>query len=189
MPTPPATPASWRWFHVILTTYGSWLPGDPRGFRTRHHRDHVEGDYRNPPPPGVYEGLHAAAKEQLKRPPVILTRPQRVIVGDTLRHRLEELLSTLACFAVSGQHAHLLAKLDPRRTRFLVGEAKKSVYFAMRDAGFPERLWAKRPKFVPIENRRHQINVYHYILRHEEQGAYVWKYVDTYGPPGLTHGA
>lgn len=38
-----------RWHHIILTTYGSWLPGDLRGFRTRDHREHVEGDYRPPP--------------------------------------------------------------------------------------------------------------------------------------------
>jgi hypothetical protein len=36
---------SQRWYHVIISTYGGWLHGDPRGFRTRHHRAHVEGDY------------------------------------------------------------------------------------------------------------------------------------------------
>jgi hypothetical protein len=30
-------------------TYGTWLPGDPKGFRTRHHREHIEGDYKKPP--------------------------------------------------------------------------------------------------------------------------------------------
>ena len=55
---PPHSPDWWRWFHVILGTYGSWLPGDPRGFRTRHHRDHVDGDYKSPPPPGIYEHFH-----------------------------------------------------------------------------------------------------------------------------------
>jgi hypothetical protein len=53
MPTsqsgPPDDP-SFAWFHAIITTYGAWLDGDARGFRTRHHREHVEGDYKNPPP-------------------------------------------------------------------------------------------------------------------------------------------
>jgi hypothetical protein len=43
------------WYHIMLTTSGDWLYGDARGFRTRHHREHVEGDYKNPPPPGIYE--------------------------------------------------------------------------------------------------------------------------------------
>jgi len=185
----PHTPDSWSWFHVILTTYGSWLPGDPRGFRTRHHRDDVDGDYKNPPPPGIYESFHQKNQATLKSAPVILTQPQRVIVGDTLRRRLEELNSTVACFTISGQHAHVLVKLPPSETRILIGEAKKTAWFAMREAGFPERLWAKRPKCDPVKDRRHQLNVYHYILRHEAEGAYVWKYSDAYGASDDTHGA
>lgn len=40
------------WCHCMGHTYGTWLPGDPCSFRTRHHRQHIEGDYRNPPPKG-----------------------------------------------------------------------------------------------------------------------------------------
>ncbi len=187
--SPPDTPAHWQWFHVILSTYGSWLPGDPRGFRTRHHREHVDGDYKNPPPSGIYEGLHTASQASLKTSPVVLTTEQRVIVGEAIRNRLEELGSTVACLAVGGQHAHVLAKLPPNEARNVVGEAKKKAWFERRDAGFPEKLWAKRPKCDPVKDRRHQVNVYHYILRHEREGAYVWKYVDTYGAPGESHGA
>ncbi|MCA9024701.1 MAG: hypothetical protein KDA86_05775 [Planctomycetaceae bacterium] len=179
--SPPNTPTSWRWFHVILGTYGSWLPGDPRGFRTRHHRDHVDGDYKNPPPTGLYDGLNGASHSSLKSSPVVLTWDQRVIVGNALRCRLEELKSTVACLAISRQHAHLLAKLPPQQVRDTVGNAKKTAWFKMREAGFPQKLWAKRAKCDPMNDRRHQLNVYHYILRHEREGAYVWRYVDVYG--------
>ncbi len=59
-------------YHVTWSTYGSWLPGDPRGFRTRGHRLHVDGDYRNPPPKGKYTGLHAHAKSSLVKPAVVI---------------------------------------------------------------------------------------------------------------------
>ena len=59
-------------YHITWGTYGSWLPGDPRGFRTRGHRQHVEGDHRHPPLAGQYEGLHAHARGLLKKPPVTL---------------------------------------------------------------------------------------------------------------------
>ena len=65
-------------------TYGTWLPGDPKGFRTRHHREHIEGDYRNPPPKGIYEGLHECAKRSMKRDPVFLD-PDQQFDPDSLR--------------------------------------------------------------------------------------------------------
>src|ERR1700730_2765282 len=38
------------WWLITWGTYGSWLPGDPRGFRTWRHREYV------PPPYGRAEG-------------------------------------------------------------------------------------------------------------------------------------
>ena len=39
------TMKAWRgWYHVTGGTYGSWLPGDPRGWRARGRREHVDGD-------------------------------------------------------------------------------------------------------------------------------------------------
>src|SRR5437868_3666075 len=55
-----------NWYHVMCHTYGTWLPGDPRGFRTRHHREHCDGDYKNPPKPGQWEQRHAQAKSLMK---------------------------------------------------------------------------------------------------------------------------
>ena len=40
-------PAWNHWYHCTAHTYGTWLRGDPRGWRARHHREHVDGDYRN----------------------------------------------------------------------------------------------------------------------------------------------
>lgn len=76
------------WYHCMGHTYGTWLPGDPKGFRTRHHRIHVEGDYRNPPPNGKYDALHEAAKRAMRRAPVFLDREQR-------RRALDELVASL----------------------------------------------------------------------------------------------
>ena len=56
-----------KWFHCTTHTYGAWLYGDPRGFRTRHHREHVEGDYKNPPPKGKYDRQYQRSKKLLKQ--------------------------------------------------------------------------------------------------------------------------
>ena len=50
-----------RWYHCVSTTYGAWLYGDARGFRTRHHRRHVDGDYKHRPPADSYTHTRATS--------------------------------------------------------------------------------------------------------------------------------
>jgi hypothetical protein len=38
-PGPGNPPDNYRWFHLTLTTDGTWLHSDERSFRTRHHRE------------------------------------------------------------------------------------------------------------------------------------------------------
>jgi hypothetical protein len=66
-----------QWFHVILTTYGAWLPGDPRGFRTPNHRLHIEGDYKTPPLTGKHARLHETAASTLTQPIVTIAKRDR----------------------------------------------------------------------------------------------------------------
>src|SRR4051794_17420788 len=66
-----------NWFHCCGSTYGAWLRGDPRGWRARHHREHVDGDYKNPPPKGKYDRLYEYSKKLMKRERVELTPEQR----------------------------------------------------------------------------------------------------------------
>jgi hypothetical protein len=167
-----------KWFHAILTTYGAWLRGDSRGFRTRNHQIHVDGDYKSPPEAGQYEGLRTYCENNLKQPPADLSIEQREVVLLALVERLFEQGALVAILAMSARHGHVLLKVPERQTRRWLGVAKKHAWFKLRDTGWKEKLWAKRPKFVPIENRRHQLNVYNYIARHEEEGAYIWKHCD-----------
>jgi len=164
------------WYHIILTTYGAWLYGDSRGFRTRHHREHVKGDYRDPPPPGQYARLEQRSRESLKQPPVVLRPELRECVGRALGERLVERGALLVCAAVGGQHIHLLAKMPAGRARSWIGIAKRHAWFVLRDRGWVGKLWGKRSKAVIVRDRAHQLRVYHYILRHAEEGAWVWRY-------------
>ena len=162
-----------RWFHVVLTTYGAWLPGDPRGFRTRRHRDHVEGDYKRPPSPGVYEGLHRASRENQAAPSTTIPLTDRERIAKRLRDKLERLGAELAILAVAGRHVHILIKMPAAQTRKWIGFAKRHVTFRLRAEGFTDRLWASGAKFVPIRDRSHQLNVYRYIEKHEVEGAFI----------------
>jgi hypothetical protein len=171
----------WTWYHVTLTTYGAWLPGDARGFRTRHHRDHVDGDYKNPPAPGAYRGLEAHVRKTLKQPPVNLSPSHQALVGKALLERLDGAGAIVVCVAVASQHVHLLAKMPRAARRDWLGAAKRHAWFELRDHGWKGKLWAKGGRMAPVLDREYQLNVYRYIIRHAESGAWVWKWGDAKG--------
>src|SRR5262245_34899553 len=73
---------AWRnWYHAMGNTYATWPPGDPRGWRSWRHREHCEGDYKHPPPPGKHDDLLRRSLKLMKRAPVLLTPRQRVIAA------------------------------------------------------------------------------------------------------------
>jgi REP element-mobilizing transposase RayT len=169
------------WFHVTAHSYGAWLYGDPRGFRTRHHREHVEGDYKNPPPPALYQEQYERSQELLKQAPVVFSPTWRLIVGEAFRDRLEQEGSQVLVVSASGQHVHALAKLPPSLARHWVGLAKRHATFVLHERGWQGLVWAKRSKETPIKDRKHHVNVFNYILRHADEGAWVWSFRDRLG--------
>jgi hypothetical protein len=166
------------WYHVMFSTYGTWLYGDRRGFRTRHHREHVDGDYKHPPPPGRYARQEQRSRAALKQPPVVLPDLLRGIVGRALKERLEGLGALVVVVAVADQHVHLLARILRGEVREWIGTAKRHAWFVLRDHGWHGKLWGKRWKKIPIVTRQHQLNVFGYIARHAGHGAWVWKWGD-----------
>jgi len=143
-----------RWFHVIATTYGAWLPGDPRGFRTRHHRDHVDGDYKSPPPAGIYEGLHRNSAKLLKHDPAVLSVAQRATVGIALRTRLDELGASLIAISVSGQHVHMLLKVSPKNRPKAGWHREDARVVRTAKDRLEEEAWGKRGKYLTIRDRK-----------------------------------
>ena len=187
------------WYHCMGNTYGTWLPGDPRGFRTRGHREHVEGDYKSPPPPGKYDDRHDAAKKRMKRDAVILSIEQREIVCLAMGERLVTLDVELVELSVSAMHFHVLCRFpnwkrpgitipglcadnalqdgrDPV-PRHLLGLARKNASHVLREKGLKSAggsLWGKRPRCQPVESERHFYTIGPYIRGHLREGAAVW---------------
>jgi hypothetical protein len=120
------------WFHCILTTYGAWLPGDPRGFRTRHHREYVEGDYKNPPPQGIYEGRLARSKQLQKYPTVMLPKRERGLLGRRAVRHVKERGVELLSMAMGGQHLHVQMKCDKDRVIAMLGDVKRALWYERR---------------------------------------------------------
>jgi len=169
----------WRdWYHVNGNTYGTWLPGDSRGWRARGHREHVDGDYTAPPTAGLYDGLHDAAEESLKKDAVLLSEHQRALAGQALVEMLVHSGVALNAVSVDRVHYHFLGQFTDLHVRRTVGRAKKHATFVLRDDGLAGTAWARRCRALPVTDRSHQVNVFRYITRHAAQGAWVWTFRD-----------
>ncbi|MEM9416175.1 MAG: transposase [Planctomycetota bacterium] len=166
------------WRHGIIGTYGAWLPGDPRGWRSRKHKRHSSGDYKQPPPPGEHAGLFDF--NQRHRPAAVtLPEPLRATVGERFREALEKQDHTVLALCVAGQHAHFLCELplDPARTKHCIGLAKKASSRAIKRE-MPGRVWAAGGRYIIVDTPTYQQRVYHYIIRHRDEGAWVWTFRD-----------
>jgi hypothetical protein len=170
------------WYHVMLGTYGSWLPDDPRGFRSRRHKIHSSGDYRQPPPAGEHVGLRRYCRE-ISGPVVQIPVAARGVAGSALVARLARRRLRIVALAVGARHAHLLVELPRRREvqSDLLGQCKSASSHAIRRT-VPGRVWPAGWQLVPIHDRRQQWQTFHYIVAHARQGAWVWTWRD--GTPG-----
>ncbi|MGB2820689.1 MAG: transposase [Phycisphaerae bacterium] len=159
-------------YHINWGTYGSWLPGDPRGFRTRRHRMHVEGNYRNPPPVGVYEGLHEHVKANLRKPPIALPDELRPAVGCACLEQFEKEGVCAYALSVGGEHVHAAVDCSPEGLKQMVGRVKKVSSHRIRDQ-IPGKVWSGGCKPVVVRDEQHWRNVLKYIRDHAPQ-AWVW---------------
>jgi REP element-mobilizing transposase RayT len=158
-------------------TYGTWLPGDHRGFRTRWHREHIDGDYRSPPPKGKYDERLKKSRELMKRDPVLLTWEQRRCAVDELIKSLRKWKIEVRILSVDRIHMHVLARFPDHNPRHFLGLAKKESSAYMKQAGLaPDGgLWATKCECVPITDRPHFDKVEPYIADHERKGAALWR--------------
>lgn len=190
--------SAWNgWYHCNGNTFGTWLRGDARGWRARHHREHCEGDYQRPPPPGYYEVLASQSRRLMHRAEVRLSPEARRVGCVAMVESLRQDGIEVVAVSVDDHHFHLLARFsrcaseqaqalkawasplardDP--PRFFVGRAKGRAARALSIAGLapPGGVWAKRFRCLPVRDRSHQVAVARYIIAHgtKARGAHVW---------------
>ncbi|MEM6506342.1 MAG: hypothetical protein AAGC44_09070 [Planctomycetota bacterium] len=171
MPTPGK-----RWFHVTVGTYGSWLPGDPRGFRSKGHKIHSSGDHKRSPPAGEHEGLHTYSKK-IAHVMVVLPAELREAVGRGFVQVLIGRGHRVLAVSVSGMHLHALAELPGDRpgVKAEIGYAKKGGSRAISKQ-LPGRVWARDCGLKLIRDEAHHLNTFSYVERHVEEGAFVWTF-------------
>ena len=182
-----------NWMHCTGSTYGSWLRGDPRGWRERDHRRHVEGDYRNPPAPGTGDAIFEQSKRLQKREGVSLEWEARIVACRAMVEALQFHEVQVADLCVGARHWHALARFYPvdhetwviiemqgmskdRDPKHLMGVAKKESARELSRQGLvaPGGVWARGCGRRYIKNPWHYERVVDYIPDHAKKGAAVY---------------
>jgi REP element-mobilizing transposase RayT len=173
------------WF-LTWTTYGTWLPGDERGFVSPK----FEGDFperRNNEPGQPYDegrgDLRRIAENKLVGVPVRLTRAQAAVV----RRQFEETASCrgwqLLAGAIMVNHVHLLVGVpgDPDPSA-LLGDFKS---YASRALNLRDRVFVKpKPRWWTEQGSKRKITDWdnlENVLRYVREQAYaleVWEQDD-----------
>ncbi|HSZ57931.1 MAG TPA: hypothetical protein VK797_19865 [Tepidisphaeraceae bacterium] len=167
---------------MIISTHCAWLPGDKRGWRSRDHRIHSSGDYKNPPPRDEHDGLLRYNKARSAKS-VIIPQNCRATVGNAIVGCLLDQKYRVLVASVSGMHAHFLVELPGLlpKVRRIVGVCKAKSSGAIRKA-IPGRVWAERGKYLWVKDRPHLLEAYRYIRDKQGPKAWVW----TFRPDDLT---
>lgn len=195
-PMPTRIIDAWNgWYHLNGNTYGTWIRGDERGWRARHHREHVDGDYKRPPPPQAHAAERARSRRLMSEPVHLSPQACAVACDELVASLKHQKIEAIAC-SVDDHHFHVLARFRlPKPTgsnpwastrtknqpiyayiRHTTGLAKSRAARAVSSARLVPTggVWGKRFKITPIADRAHQVTVFKYILAHAARGAATW---------------
>ncbi len=119
-------------YHIIFTTYGTWLPNDPRGsYSKKVYQDELAalGEVRygrqNPQPPrSSMRRFRAAAQRCLSRPPYHINDRTRPVVARGFRNVKERLQLNVAACAIMNDHVHLLTLRSKYKSEYLMNQFK-----------------------------------------------------------------
>ena len=170
------------WWLVTWSTYGSWLPGDPRGFQTWRGREYVPPPKRYAKPgeetydPAKYAGRYRQA-QAIAGAVVHLSVKERKCVRDAVVDEIAGLPLIPAALSVSAEHCHLLSKFGSLTIRPTIGVLKGEATKALRAAGFSnDRVWSRECHPKSKREGREFFIALKYVSKHEAEGAavYIW---------------
>jgi REP element-mobilizing transposase RayT len=136
-------------YHAIFTTYGTWLPNDPRGSysKTIYNAELAalgEIKYgRQSPQPSRQQmrRFRTAAIPRLARPPYYINNATRSAVAAGFTKVVQRLnLSVPAC-AIMNDHVHIIVMRSKYRIEYLMNQWKGA---ATAELGLSETPWTRK---------------------------------------------
>ena len=126
-------------YHAIFTTYGTWLPNDPRGSYSKaiynaelaRLRD-IHYGRRNPQPDrNAIRRFRVTAMPRLSRPPYYLTNETRHVVADAFAEVVGRLCLNVPACAIMNDHVHFLAWRSKYTIEYMVNQLKGGATLAL----------------------------------------------------------
>jgi REP element-mobilizing transposase RayT len=135
-------------YHAIFTTYGTWLPNDPRGSYSKaiynaelaQLRDIQYGRQTPQPDRALMRRFRAAAIPRLARPPYYIANETRSIVADAFARVTARLYLAVAACAIMNDHVHLVVWRSKHTIEYLVNQFKGAATLALATERTP---WTK----------------------------------------------
>jgi len=118
-------------YMVTWTTYGSWLPGDERGYV--EHGETMPGDPK----------ILRASQMLQKSPAVKLDSEQKAIVRLAIFDEAKRIGHTIEALAVCTNHIHLVALPCDKSLEAIVSRYKNISMFALCKNGPARRIWTR----------------------------------------------
>ena len=116
---------------ITWTTYGTWLPGDGRGY------------VRNGKILPADESLRHIAQNRLFQPPVKLSRYQRKIAANAIIAQAEKLSQNILVLSVGSTHVHIVAEYIPKPIGRVVSCYKNAARLALNRNANLVRVWSR----------------------------------------------
>jgi len=127
-------------YHAIFTTYGTWLPNDPRGsYSKRIYQEELAafgeikyGRQCPQPNPKTVRRFHTAAARRLPRPPHYIDDTTRAIVAGAFAKVCTRLNLTVPACAIMNDHVHVLVLRSKYTIEYLVNQWKGGATSALK---------------------------------------------------------
>lgn len=190
-----------RWYHLIMSAYGFWLPNDPRGSWSEFvgawelykfgPATKVDGrrSYAHDPH-DIASRL--VAKRSLKYPAVRFDGPQRVAIADGFRRAVLEACYFVHALCIGNDHVHLVVERHARSIETIAKHLKSRSTMALTSAGVhPLAVYRRNGGAVPtpwsagswgvfVNSEAHLSDAIDYVRRHpmkEGLPAQEWDFV------------
>ena len=118
-------------YMATWNTYGTWLPGDERGYVNRQGQA-LEGN----------DELLQISKELQKYPTVKLSPQEKIIAEEIIAAEAKKIGHTIIAMSITSNHVHLLAKPHQQSIDKIIGRYKSMTTRALWKYGRRGRIWA-----------------------------------------------
>ncbi len=127
-------------YHAIFTTYGTWLPNDPRGSYSKEVYNQELGGLRQieygrqDPQPGraILRRFWTATRPKLSRAPYFLDERTRLSAAAGFAETVRRFGLTVRACSTMNDHVHILVMRTRHKIEYLVGQFKAAATRALR---------------------------------------------------------